>query len=317
MPRAAAMGVGHPNVTVRRPRRSEPVPQPIIKTPTRPPRPSIATSASPATPSRLSSLFASPNRTPTQSRLSVHDPPSSQSRLSALFDSPNTPVSPRKLKDKPLPLLPPSRPRNVSYSYELPPVPSPDHTTAHVTLVDTSRVTPPLPAEEIQNRLAATFAHFSHRDQSGPSPTRRGTDVGPEDSFGPMDRREPDYLQEMFHRKWVAQVDEHAHQARGSWKSPLRSIKQRLVGGFGGGMGRKSSRASVSMSSSDDHGTSLDTPGYVHGLDTLQERDDGADSKAKKSKKKSGKDKDKDDVPSTPRATKSTWRFSRLASSSS
>ncbi|KAG8734165.1 hypothetical protein FRC11_010383 [Ceratobasidium sp. 423] len=330
-PRAAGL-IGHPNITVQRPKRPDP-PAHMIS-PARTPRPSAprqsatsASASSPATPPRLLSLFSSPNSatskapwTPVQTQVS---PP-------GVYGSPSTPV-PRQHRvdrDKPLPARPvsPTKPmrlaRNMSLSYEIPPVPPLDQTTAHVTLIDRSRATPPLPADEIQNRLAATFAHFSKYRAPSPQPPASRAPSPPRRAFD-VEQGQPDYLEHMLHRKWVAQLDEHSHQARGSWKSPLKAIRQKLTGGFGP---RRPSRASTTDSMSDTthsqshaHG-SLDVPGYVQGLGTVDEGDSEyggvpltpvLDGKARKSKKK-GTGKEEGGVLS-----KATWRFSKLGSSAS
>ncbi|CAE6510122.1 unnamed protein product [Rhizoctonia solani] len=332
-PRAAEV-VGHPNITVRRPKRPDALEH--IMSPARTPRASaltqgatFASASNPATPPRILSLFSSPSSVTSKS---PRTPAENQASAPTVYDPQSTPV-PRQhpdRRDKPLPPRPvsPTKPmrlaRNMSFTYEIPPVPPLDQTTAHVTLIDRSNATPPLPADEVQNRLAATFAHFSKRGPSpqpppitprAPSPPRKALEFG---------AGQPDYLEQMLHHKWVAQLDEHSHQARGSWKSPLKAIKQKITGGFGGP--RRPSRASTTDTASDTthsqshaHG-SLDVPGYVQGLGTVDEGGDSEygvpltpipDTKARKSKKK-GSGKEEGGVLS-----KSTWRFSRLGSSSS
>ncbi|CCO28632.1 hypothetical protein BN14_02630 [Rhizoctonia solani AG-1 IB] len=237
-PRAAAL-VEHPNITVRRPKRPDP---PHITSPVRTPRVSAPTqgaASSPDTPPRMLSLFSSPSSSSTSK--SPQTPVQTHIASLAVYDSPSTPV-PRKHvghRDKPLPARPvsPTKPmrlaRNISYSYEVPPVPLLENTTAHITLVD--RATPPLPADEVQNRLAATFAHFSKSRAPSPQPslptpaTLRAPPSPPRKALDfPTDQ--PDYLEHMLHQKWVAQLDEHSYQARGNWKSPLRAIRQKLTG---------------------------------------------------------------------------------------
>ncbi|KAH7341691.1 hypothetical protein B0J17DRAFT_269001 [Rhizoctonia solani] len=332
-PRAAEV-VGHPNITVRRPNRADapahtisPARTPRASAPTQSATPASASSL--ATPPRSLSMFSSPGSGTSKS---PRTPAENQASAPTVYDPQSTPV-PRKQRDnrdKPLPPRPvsPTKPmrlaRNMSFTYEIPPVPPLDQTTAHVTLIDRTNATPPLPADEVQNRLAATFAHFSKtRGPSpqppvtprAPSPPRRALEFG---------AGQPDYLEQMLHRKWVAQLDEHSHQARGNWKSPLKAIKQKITGGFGGP--RRPSRASITDSASDtthsqSHAhASLDVPGYVQGLGTVDEGGDSEygvpltpvpDGKARKSKKK-GSGKEEGGVLS-----KSTWRFSRLGSSSS
>ncbi|CAE6379839.1 unnamed protein product [Rhizoctonia solani] len=336
-PRAAGL-IEHPNITVRRPK--QPGPPSHMISPTRTPRASASTqgakstfTSSPVTPPHLLSLFSSPSsstskspQTPTQTHITP----------AVVYDSPSTPV-PRKNKgnrDKPLPPRPisPTKPmrlaRNISYSYDIPPVPSIENTTAHITLIDRSRATPPLPADEVQNRLAATFAHFSKSRAPSPQPSTPRPPSPPRKALdfpmGPLDQGQPDYLEHMLHQKWVTQLDEHSHQARGNWKSPLKAIRQKLTG-FGGP--RRPSRASIADSSSDTHSQShahgsLDVvPGYVQGLGTVDEGVDSEyggvaltpvlDAKARKAKKK-GTGKEEGGVLS-----KATWRFSKLGSSAS
>ncbi|KDN45632.1 hypothetical protein RSAG8_04716, partial [Rhizoctonia solani AG-8 WAC10335] len=220
---------------------------------------SATSTSSPATP-RLLSLFSSPSSATSKS---PQTPVQTQVSPPTVYDSPSTPV-PRQYRDsrqKPLPARPvsPTKPmrlaRNISYSYEIPPVPHLDQTLAHVTLIDRSKATPPLPVDEVQNRLAATFAHFSSKSRAhspqpppppppppprAPSPPRSGLD---------FQQGQSEYLEQILHRKWVSQLDEHSHQARGSWKSPLKAIKQKIAGGFGGQ--RRPSRASTLDSASD------------------------------------------------------------------
>ncbi|KAF8604247.1 hypothetical protein BDV93DRAFT_544238 [Ceratobasidium sp. AG-I] len=351
-PRAPGV-IDHPNITVRRPKRAEP-PHPFANQSLRSPNPSAAPAINPATPPRLLSIFSSPGtvtsrspQTPTQGR------PSSFID----YDSPTTPV-PNK-RSKPLPARPisPTKPmrlaRNMSFTYTIPPVPSPRHTTAHVTLVSDGERTPPLPVEEVQNRIAATFAHFSNKprgasSQQQPSPPRRALDGSPPDLSSPIRPDEnTEYLNQLLHQKWTAQLDEHSHQARGSWKSPLKNIRQKIAGGLG--IGRRPSRASMSIEESEEGHMSLEGPGgYAGGLETVTEGDmDGVsvgrvsggppvvagDLKGKKLKKKgsmtsegSHQPPSSNSVPpsstststpaATPKPSKSTWRFSRLASSS-
>ncbi|KAG9126469.1 hypothetical protein FRC07_003320 [Ceratobasidium sp. 392] len=308
-PRAPGI-VDHPNVTMRRTKRTDLSRQ--VNQPAQTPPPSMST-MSPSTPPRLASLFSSPSTITSRSPLT---PTQSQILSASVYDSPNTPVPSRK--NKPLPPRPvsPTMPmklaRNVSYNYALPPVPPPHETTAHITLVDNSETIPSLPVEEVQNRLAATFAHFSKPRATSPSPRppsppRRALDMTS------SEQEQSDYLEQLLRKKWVDQLDEHAHQARGSWKSPLRSIRQRIAGGLG--LARRPSRASIGESSSDAHthpSVSMDgNGGYVHGLGTLEEgaialdQEEGAsvgrlppvvDHKLKKLKKK-GSIKDGDRHP--------------------
>ncbi|QRW18036.1 hypothetical protein RhiXN_02960 [Rhizoctonia solani] len=293
-----------------------------------------AFTGSPATPPSLRSLFSSPSSTASKS---PRTPVQTHLAPQVVYDSPSTPV-PRKRgnnRDKPLPARPvsPTKPmrlaRHISYTYEVPPVPSLEDTTAHITLIDRSQATPPLPADEVQNRLAATFAHFSRSRGPSPQPSLSPRVPSPprkalEFPTAPLDQGQPDYLQHMLHQKWVAQLDEHSHQARGNWKSPLKAIRQKLTG-FGGP--RRPSRASIADSSSDTHSQShahgsFDVvPGYVQGLGTVDEGGDSEyggipltpvpDAKALKAKKKAS-GKEEGGVLS-----KATWRFSKLGSSTS
>ncbi|KAG8743658.1 hypothetical protein FRC10_011627 [Ceratobasidium sp. 414] len=321
-PRAPGI-VDHPNVTMRRAKHPGP------------PRPPTSMTG-PLTPPRLAALFYSPSTITSRSPLT---PTQNQILSTAVYGSPATPVPSRK--NKPLPPRPvsPTKPmklaRNISFNYALPPVPRPHETTAHITFIDSAETAPALPVEEVQNRLAATFAHFAKPRALSPlprppSPPRRALDMTS------PDQGQPDYLEELLRKKWIEQLDEHAHQARGNWKSPLKSIKQRITGGFG--LARRSSRASFGDSSSDTHthpNMSMDG-GYVHGLDTLEEGGamDQEDSvgagklppvvdhhKLKKPKKK-GTLKDDEVHPPPSAATpsvaassskphKSAWRFSR------
>ncbi|CAE6500255.1 unnamed protein product [Rhizoctonia solani] len=328
-PRAAQV-VDHPNITLRRPTRPDP-PAHVVS-PARTPRPSAQSATS--TPPRLLSLFSSPSSATSKS---PQTPVQSQTSPPVVYDSMPTPIPRRDNRQKPLPPRPvsPTKPmrlaRNISFTYEIPPVPPLDQTTAHITLVD--RATPPLPADEVQHRLAATFAHFSKTRASSPqppialpSPPPPPLPRAPSPPRRALDYQEdqPDYLEQMLHRKWIAQLDEHSHQARGSWKSPLKAIKQKIAGGFG--VPRRPSRASTIDSASDtthsqSHAhASLEVTGYVQGLGTVDEGVDSEygfggrsltpapDGKARKSKKKgSGKEE----------GSKSTWRFSRLGSSAS
>ncbi|ELU40765.1 hypothetical protein AG1IA_05208 [Rhizoctonia solani AG-1 IA] len=332
-PRAAGI-VEHPNITIRRPKRPDP---PLhMMSPTHTPRASAQTqgvksafTGSPATPPSLRSLFSSPSSTTSKS---PQTPVQTHLAPQVVYDSPSTPV-PRKRgnnRDKPLPARPvsPTKPmrlaRHISYTYEVPPVPSLEDTTAHITLIDRSQATPPLPADEVQNRLAATFAHFSRSRGPSPQPSLSPRVPSPprkalEFPTAPLDQGQPDYLQHMLHQKWVAQLDEHSHQARGNWKSPLKAIRQKLTG-FGGP--RRPRRASIADSSSDTHSQShahgsFDVvPGYVQGLGTVDEGGDSEyggipltpvpDAKARKAKKKAS-GKEEGGVLS-----KATWRFSKL-----
>lgn len=346
-PRAPGI-VDHQNITVRRPKRPDP-PRHFASQSARSPKSSAATpTTSPTTPPRLLSIFSSPSIVTSRS---PQTPTQGQPSSFLVHDSPTTPV-PNKYKPLPARPISPTKPmriaRNTSLTYTIPPVPSPQHTTAHITLVNDGDTTPPLPVEEVQNRLAATFAHFSSNKRASqsqvqrePSPPRRALEVSQPEGPGV----EPEYLAELLNQKWVAQLDEHSHQARGSWKSPLRNIRQRIAGGLGI---RKPSRASMSVDESEEGHTSLDGAGagYVNGLGTVREGDSDAigrvsggppvvDPKGKKLKKKgsTGTSEGAHQPPvstalppssatatatpaATPKPSKSTWRFSRLGSSS-
>ncbi|QRV75129.1 hypothetical protein RhiJN_03144 [Ceratobasidium sp. AG-Ba] len=342
-PRAAGI-INHPNVTTRRAKLSEPPRQPTAAD--KMPRPPSST-LGPATPPRLTSLFSSPSPTTTRSPLT---PTQSQILPTAIYDSPTTPIAPRHNKPLPprpiSPTLPMRLARNVSYTYTIPPVPPPHETTAHVTLVDNAETVLPLPAEEVQSRLAATFAHFA-KPRAPPSPPRLPSPPRRALDMTSSGQPQPDYLEQLLHKKWVEQLDEHAHQARGSWKSPLRNIRQKIAGGFG--LARRSSRASIGESSSEAHtqpNMSLDgNGGYVHGLGTVEEgvRTSGGMDEAASGKplltldhhklkrpRKKGSIKEEDahtPQPATPSSTsggipnskpaKSTWRFSRIGQSHS
>ncbi|KEP52259.1 hypothetical protein V565_048080 [Rhizoctonia solani 123E] len=323
-PRAAEV-VEHPNITVRRAKRPDP-PAHMIS-PARAPRASAptqsATLSNPATPPRLLSLFSSPSSATSKSApLVVDDSVSRQHGGNRQKPLPPRPVSPTK----PMRLA-----RNISFAYEIPPVPPLDQTTAHITLIDRSRATPPLPADEVQHRLAATFAHFSSKSRASsplPPPQAPPRAPSPPRSGLEFQQGQPDYLEQMLRQKWITQLDEHSHQARGNWKSPLKAIKQKIAGGFG--VPRRPSRASTIDSGSDtthsqSHAhASLEVPGYVQGLGTVDEGGDSEyghgirsftpdpDAKARKSKKKGSGKEEGGGVLS-----KSTWRFSRLGSSAS
>ncbi|KAG8733527.1 hypothetical protein FRC12_018865 [Ceratobasidium sp. 428] len=338
-PRAPGI-VDHPNITMRRGKRPDTSRQPNQSVQTWPPTAAMT----PSTPPRLTSLFSSPSTMMSRSPLT---PTQGQILSAAIYESPTTPVPSRK--NKPLPPRPvsPTMPmklaRNVSYNYTLPPVPPPHETTAHITLIDGADTTPTLPADEVQNRLAATFAHFTKARAPSPSPRPPSPPRRALDMTSP-EYAQPDYLEQLLRKKWVEQLDEHAHQARGSWKSPLRSIKQRIAGGLG--LARRPSRASIGESSSDAHthpNVSMDgNGGYVHGLDTLEEGTSGwdrgggfdvgkpppvVDHKQKKLKKKGslmddGAHPPPSATPSTSsgavpsaKPSKSTWRFSRIGQS--
>jgi len=336
-PRALGI-VGHPNITMRRTKYPDPPRQSAQSAKT--PRPSTCTTG-PSTPPRLAHLFCSPSTVTSRSPLT---PTQNQMLSTAVYESPTTPVPSRK--NKPLPPRPisPTKPmklaRNMSFNYALPPVPPPQETTAHITLIDNAETAPALPVEEVRSRLAATFAHFAKPRLSPlprpPSPPRRALDMAS------LDQGQPDYLEDLLRKKWVEQLDEHAHQARGSWKSPLKSIKQRIADGFG--LARRSSRTSFGDSSSDAHthpNMSIDgNGGYVHGLDTLEEggamdQEEGVGAgklppavdhhKLKKPKKGPPKDDEAHPPPSTATSSsvaasslkphKSAWRFSRIGQS--
>jgi len=350
-PRAQGV-VDHPNITVRRPKRAETL-HPFASQSLLSPRFSAAPTISPATPPRLLSIFSSPS---TVASRSPQTPTQSQISSSIVHDSPTTPVPNRRSKPLPArpasPTKPMNRARNTSYTYTIPPVPSPQSTTAHVTLVEDGERTPPLPIEEVQNRIAATFAHFGNNKSRGassqqrePSPPRRALDGSPPDLTSTTQPEvATEYLDQLLHQKWVAQLDEHSHQARGSWKSPLRNIRQKIAGGLG--IGRRPSRTSMSVEESEEGHTSLDGGAYSGGLETVREGDiDGVsvgrtsggppvavgDARAKKLKKKASITSEGAHPPppstpvpassagtpaATPKPSKSTWRFSRLGSSS-
>ncbi|QRW04033.1 hypothetical protein RhiLY_03032 [Ceratobasidium sp. AG-Ba] len=228
-PRAAGI-INHPNVTTRRAKRSEPPRQPTAAD--KMPRPPSST-LGPATPPRLTSLFSSPSPTTTRSPLT---PTQSQILPTAIYDSPTTPIAPRHNKPLPprpiSPTLPMRLARNVSYTYTIPPVPPPHETTAHVTLVDNAETVLPLPAEEVQSRLAATFAHFA-KPRAPPSPPRLPSPPRRALDMTSSGQPQPDYLEQLLHKKWVEQLDEHAHQARGSWKSRSEISGRRLRADLG------------------------------------------------------------------------------------
>ncbi|CAE6423088.1 unnamed protein product [Rhizoctonia solani] len=327
-PRAAEV-VEHPNVTVRRSKRPDPPAHMVnpARTPRAPAPTQSATSSNPATPPRLLSLFSSSSSATSKSPQTPAHPPAVDDSARQHGESRDKPLPPRPVSPtKPMRLA-----RNISFAYEIPPVPPLDQTTAHITLIDRSRATPPLPADEVQHRLAATFAHFSKSRASSPLPPSAPAPPrapSPPRSGLEFQQGQPDYLEHMLRQKWVTQLDEHSHQARGNWKSPLKAIKQKIAGGFG--MPRRPSRASTIDSASDtthsqSHAhASLEVSGYVQGLGTVDEGGDSEyghggrsftpdpDAKARKSKKKGSGKEEGGGVLS-----KSTWRFSRLGSSAS
>jgi hypothetical protein len=332
--------VNHPNITMRRPKRPD-APRHLVNQP----RLSEASSSSisPATPPRLASLFSSP--TSTSTTRSPLTPTQGQISSAAVYESPTTPVPSRRgkpLLSRPIsPTKPMRLARNMSYSYAIPPVPPLNQTTAHITLVDNTETALPLPVEEVQNRLAATFAHFSKRRASSPSPPqapsppRRALEVASEEHQPEFPiHAEPDHLDQLYRHKWTEQLDEHSQQARGSWKSPLKSIKQRIAGGLG--MARKPSRTSIGDSSSEANPSMDGSGGYAHGLGTVQEGTldleelgagklpPGVDLKLRKKKKGSIMEEGAHMLPlaaspsgaaPSPKPSKSTWRFSRLGAS--